>query len=365
MKYAAKQANDIVYAPFEARFLEENRYFQGCPSVAVTPKGRIFLSWVGGGTREPHIENYGVLNYSDDNGKTWNQLFVIPSSPERRVHTVDPQLWIAPDGRLHLFWAQNDIYPVGEGPDGFTVEGWVFCDCVHAQWQVICDNPDAPVPCFGAPVYAGPGFLRNRPIALPTGRILYCSYDQTCDRYAYSISDDGGRTLVHRYGSKKLPVQHDESMAYLMKDGRVRMMARTMTGWVAECYSADNGETWDDEARPTDIVNANTRFYIGRTPSGRILMVGNDSPATNRTDMAVYLSDDDGITFPYKRIIDRRAWISYPDADYHNGHIYITYDADRNSLREILLLECTEEEIMDENHPLVPRIISKPKTCTE
>ena len=55
--------------------------------------------------------------------------------------------------------------------------------------------------------------------------------------------------------------------------------------------------------------------------------------------------------------------ISYPDADFHGGKLYITYDADRNSLREILLLECTEEDIMDESHPLTPRIISKPKTC--
>jgi hypothetical protein len=230
---------------------------------------------------------------------------------------------------------------------------------------MICDDPDAPVPCFGTPAYVGAGFIRNRPITLPGGRILYCAYDQTCERYAYSISDDGGKTLLHRYGSKKLPVQHDETMAYLMKDGRVRMMARTTVGWVAECYSEDNAETWEDEAHPTDIVNANTRFYIGRTPSGRILMVGNDSPAINRTDMAIYLSDDDGITFPYKRIIDRRMWISYPDVDYHDGRIYVTYDADRNRLREILLLVCTEEEIMDEKRPLVPRVISKPKTCTE
>lgn len=365
MKYADKQSNDIVYAPFEERFLEENRYFQGCPSVAVTPAGRIYLAWVGGGTREPHIENYGVLSYSDDKGKTWTQLLVIPSSAERGVHTVDPQLWLAPDGTLHFHWAQNNIYREGEGPEGYTVEGWVFCDPVHAQWRMICDDPDAETPAFGAPEYCGAGFLRNRPIALPGGRILYCAYDQTCDRYAYSISDDGGKTLAHRYGSKKLPVQHDETMAYLMKDGRIRMLARTTVGWVAECYSSDNGETWDDEAHATEIVNANTRFYIGRTPSGRILMVGNDSPATNRTDMAVYLSDDDGKTFPYKRIIDRRVWISYPDADFCDGKIYITYDADRNRLREILLLECTEEDIMDETRPLIPRIISKPKTCTK
>ena len=44
MKYAEKQANEIVYAPFEEKFLEENRYFQGCPSVAVTPAGSELFS---------------------------------------------------------------------------------------------------------------------------------------------------------------------------------------------------------------------------------------------------------------------------------------------------------------------------------
>lgn len=363
MKYADKQANEIVYAPFEERFLEENRYFQGCPTVAVTPAGRIFLAWVAGGTCEPHIENYAVLSYSDDNGQTWTQLFVIPSSAERGVHTVDPQMWIAPDGRLHFYWPQNNTYRVGEGPEGYISNGWVFCDPVHAQWRMICDDPDAVTPVFHSPEYLGMGFLRNRPLALPSGRILYCNYDQTCDRYAYSISDDGAKTLSHHYGSKKLPTPFDETMVYLMKDGRIRMMARTSVGCVAECYSADDGMTWDDEAKPTDIPNPNSRFYIGRTPSGRILMVGNDSKDTNRPDMTVYLSEDDGMTFPYKRLIDSRIWVTYPDVDYYDGRIYIVYDCARNTAREILMLTCTEEEIMDESRPLVPRIISKPRTC--
>ena len=52
--------------------------------------------------------------------------------------------------------------------------------------------------------------------------------------------------------------------------------------------------------------------------------------------MTISLSEDDGKTWKYSKCIDTREHISYPDADYYDGTVYLTYDRGRMSDREIL-----------------------------
>ena len=78
--------------------------------------------------------------------------------------------------------------------------------------------------------------------------------------------------------------------------------------------------------------------------------------------MSVWLSDDDGETWKYKKLIDDPSHhLTYPDADFYDGKIYITYDRGRRFENEIHLLTVTEEEIMRESDaPLISKIVSKP-----
>lgn len=79
MNNANKIPCDIIYNPVSRTYWESVRQFQGCPTIAVTRGGRIFLGWYAGGTKEPHMDNYNLLVYSDDNGETWSKpLLVIP-----------------------------------------------------------------------------------------------------------------------------------------------------------------------------------------------------------------------------------------------------------------------------------------------
>ena len=99
----------LLKYPTDQRFAEDIRKFQGCPSVAVTEGGRIFLGWYSGGTKEPHIENYNLLVKSD-NGKDFGEpVLVIPSDEEKLVHALDIQLWISPRRALYVFWVQNNV----------------------------------------------------------------------------------------------------------------------------------------------------------------------------------------------------------------------------------------------------------------
>ncbi len=368
---AKEKGCELLLYPQDEKYINESiRNFQGCPTIAVTKKGRIFLGWYSGGWREPHMDNFNLLVYSDNGGKTWSKpVLVIPSSYENCVHSLDIQLWINTDGELCVYWVQNNTVPhqgvteeilIKDGKPRVIIDGYDFFDFDHAMWKSVCKNPDAEVLEFTAPEYMDKGFLRCKPTVLSSGRQLYFNYDQNSDRYGYSISEDGGRTHTHYYGAKKLLTCFDEGMAYEMKDGRVRLLARTErgTGYLAESYSSDGGLTWSD-AVLSDIESPNTRFYIARTPSGRILLVNNDDKL-DRKKMTVYLSEDDGITWKYKRLVDERNSLSYPDVDFYDGRIYLTYDRERTGAKEILFLSFTEEDIMNDSYVFEPRIVSKP-----
>ena len=97
MKNADKTACEVLYRPESDKYDQDIRMFQGCPTVAVTGGGRIYLGWYAGGTGEPHMENYNLLIYSDDDGSTWSKpIIVIPSSYENHVHALDIQLFTDP-----------------------------------------------------------------------------------------------------------------------------------------------------------------------------------------------------------------------------------------------------------------------------
>ena len=358
---------DLLLNPKDPIYDEEIRRFQGCPTIAVTKGGRIFLAWYAGGTKEPHMENYNVLIKSED-GVNWSEpVLIIPSSKERLVHALDIQLWCAPTGELYVIWVQNNVVKTTDGirPEGLdpdcpwvSVEGYDFPDFEHAMWISVCRNPDADVLVFEEPRCVDKGFLRCKPTVQKDGRWLFFNYDQLSDRYGYSYSDDKGKTFTHAYGPKKYPTTFDEAMAYEKLDGTVRVFARAHGGRIAE-FSFNEKMSEYTEPKQTDIPNPDTRFYIGRTPSGRILLVNNHMEK-GRTNMSVYLSEDDGETFKYRRVVDERI-TSYPDVDFKDGRIYLTVDHERMEAREILLFNFTEEDIMNEEYVFVPQIISKPK----
>jgi predicted neuraminidase len=160
-----------------------------------------------------------------------------------------------------------------------------------------------------------------------------------------------GKNFERITGGKKLPTPFDESMGYELMDGSIKMYARTSVDCLALSISYDKGRTWTDGER-TEILNANSRFYIGRTPSGKILLINNDQKNTSkheRSNLTVYLSDDDGKTFKYKKMLDDRVGVSYPDVDFYDGKIYVIYDRGRDIENKLVLSVFTEEEITAEN----------------
>lgn len=367
----AKIPTKILYRPSDDIYSEENRFFQGCPTVATTRGGRIYLGWYSGGTGEPRLENYNLLIYSDDGGKSFSKpLIIIPSDKERRVHALDIQLWCAPDGALWVFWVQNNVLPLS--PDNeymlsamqsdkrpvVTVEGNIYPDMRHTEWCSVCEEPDAENPTFSEPRLLDIGFLRCKPLVLSDGRWFFPNYDQLTDTYGYSISCDEGKSFTRYYGAEKIPTAFDETMAYQKKNGVIRMFARTSERELAETTSADGAKSWT-ETKLSGIDSPNTRFFVSRTPTGKIILVNNDS-REGRKKLSIWLSEDDGESWKYKKTVGNTEHItSYPDVDFFEDKIYLTYDRGRTREREIYFAVFTEEDIINPETELEARVISR------
>ncbi len=327
---------EIVTSPGE-EFSTKYRFWQGCPTIQVTPGGRLWAGWYSGGTIEPSTRNYNLLVKSDDGGLSWSEPeLVILSNKEAMILAIDIQLWMDPDNQMWVFWVQRDFH--------FEKK-----DTSHlSTWAVTCDNPDADQPVWSEPRFVAPGFLRCRPTVLSDGRYMLCSYDWAYDCYSYSESSDKGVTWERRHGGKKIQTDFDESMIFEQNDGILRLLARSQKYFLAESYSYDGGKSWTDGSL-SNIVSCATRFFIRRLPSGKVLLVHNNCP-DKRINMTVALSEDDGKSWQHLLLLDSAEFsgnISYPDVSWDNdGNIYIVHDNGRNTFKEILLSKVTEEDIM-------------------
>ena len=213
-------------------YSEEFRFWQGCPTLMRSNKGRLYAGWYSGGTGEPSQFNYNLLIRSDNDGMTWSSpLLIIESLPERKIRAIDIQLWLDPNGLAWLFWVQRD-------------DNYPNHDHRHVSvWAMTSNNIDDDSPVWSAPRFISVGFLRCQPTVLADGRWLLFAYDWTTDHYMYSDSADQGQTWQRRQGGEKLPTPFDEGMAVELKDGCLWLLARSTAGKLAQSFSADGGKT--------------------------------------------------------------------------------------------------------------------------
>ena len=324
----------IVKTP-GAKYAEEHRYFQGCPTVARSRGGILYAGWYTGGTREPSPFNCNILLKSTDNGSSWSDVILaVDSVPELKIRAIDIQLWVDPQYRLWVFWTVRDDNYRDKDPRHLSV------------WAVICEDPDAETLTWSDPRYITPGFLRCQPVVLSDHRILLFSYDWTNEFYSYSESSDNGVSWVRKTGGRKLHTPFDEAMAVERADGSLWMLARCESGFIAQSTSIDGGKHWGNGVN-TSIVAPSSRFFIRRLASGKLLLIYNRSTRKVRENMTAALSDDDGISWKWSILLDARTGVSYPDASVSgDGTIYIVHDFERTGAKEICLSRITEADIM-------------------
>ncbi|HEY5312293.1 MAG TPA: FAD-dependent oxidoreductase [Pirellulales bacterium] len=324
------------------QYADDTRPFQGIPGLERAANGRLWATWYAGGPGEGGA-NYVLLTTSADDGRTWSgpKLVIDPPGP---VRAYDPCLWRDPQGRLWLFWAQSHNW-------------W---DGRSGVWAIVTDNPGDASPRWSQPRRLSDGIMMNKPTVLTTGEWLMPAaiwqrkfntdaahgHDLSARSGAgVMISRDRGATWGFR-GRATVPSRvFDEHSIIERRDGSLWMLVRAAYG-IGESVSTDRGQTWSPGLQAA-IQHVNSRFFICRLHSGKLLLVTHNPPNhKTRSHLVAHLSDDDGQTWHGGLMIDDRAGVSYPDGvQAPDGTIYLIYDFERTGQKQILLATFTEQDV--------------------
>lgn len=311
-----------------------NRAFQGIPSLANSPQGRLWATWYAGKTPGEDHNNYVVLSTSSDDGQSWQEVLVVDPDGDGPVRAFDPELWIAPDGKLRWFWAQARQHDATLG----------------GVWYVEIADPESAAPTPGQPIRATDGVMMCKPIVLSSGEwaLPASTWRKTDNSAKMVVSTDAGNSWSIR-GAANVPPQNrvfDEQMFVERRDGSLWMLVRTNYG-IGESISRDRGKTWPEVTR-TSLAHPSARFFISRLQSGNLLLVkhGPLDQATGRSHLTAFVSADDGQSWSGGLLLDERSGVSYPDGQQSaDGTIRIIYDYSRTGERQILMASFTEADV--------------------
>jgi predicted neuraminidase len=304
--------------------------YQGAPSVERAANGRLWAAWYGGGTRD-ELHNYVILATSDDDGRTWSpSRMVLDPDGCGPVRAFDPCLWIDPQGRLWLFWGQEDRH-------GMNTLAMVAAAPVNAA------------PGWSKPRHIGEGVMAGKPMVLKTGDWLAPVWTWMDERSCRVLrSRDKGATWETAGAvaiADKKDRSRNESMIVERTDGSLWLLVRTGYG-IGESVSTDGGKTWS-AVQPSAIPHPAAHFLIRRLHSGRLLLVRHAARGTpQKSHLTAFLSDDDGRTWSPGLLIDARGHAAHPDAvEEPDGKIRLIYETQRWKDKQILMLHVTEQDV--------------------
>lgn len=334
----------MINSDLGPQYADSVRAFQGIPGIERATNGRLWATWYSGGTGEGP-DNFVVLVTSGDDGKSWSKVKLV-IDPPGLVRAFDPCLWHDPQGRLWLFWAQG-------------VSWW---DGRAGVWAIVTKNSGDEKPKWSAPRRICNGIMMNKPTVLSSGEWLLpvAVWKRPASglknmAHAHNLggetganvvcSTDKGKTWKFRGGAQVPKRVFDEHMVIERRDGSLWTLVRTEYG-IGESVSSDRGKTWSD-GQPSGIPHVNSRFFIRRLASGKLLLVTHEPPdKKTRSHLIAHLSDDDGKTWRGGLILDERTGVSYPDGvQAPDGTIYVIYDFARTAEKQILMATFTEDDI--------------------
>lgn len=343
-----------------------NRVYQATATIARTGSGRYWAAWRADNTNAGEAPgNFAVLAYSDNDGesvKEYGYLTYSPDYPGNQV--IDPMLWTDPDGRLWLFYG---VMGNNKGYDG-----------VGGSWGIVSDNPNAEVPVWSEPFRLSYYGVPRRPVkindkwymALDGWRHSAEKPPIYMDHVGPHLYELDWRHQKIKHISRLPPNNNGQYSGFFetefvqRSDGSVLALLRSKSSSSQMQYSvsSDLMRTWTPWQDYTVIApSSSARSWLGRTPSGRLLLCWNNDLV--RRTLTIALSDDDGATYPYRRVIepDSSIQVSYPVVAFgDNGEIFIIYDNGRISQKQIRISRVVEQEIVAGTSVPRVRVVSDP-----
>ena len=321
----------------------KDRQWEGLVTVAVTGN-RIWTAWYTGGVKEPDPFNYIAIAYSDDDGQTWVDPYIVidHEDPEQKGVCCNlPHLYVD-NGDLIVQYLSQYLYNVRiENPGAPSINDLVIHDPVlisdikiHKAPTRLTDEDGKTISVVAYETRVG--FTENR------GTTYIDVWDETTSKYVHRAS------LVSPNASHR---SWPESQVVELERGKWLVASRIESGTnggVEIAISNDYGKTWGtyQDNQPEPFIGPGSKGHIMQLSTGHILVVNHDT-TSSRSSMCAYLSTDHGQTYPYKLSLDSRNDVSYPSAFEKDGYIYIVWDKGRYTEKELRISKITEQDIID------------------
>lgn len=303
-------------------------------SVVELPNGDLLGCWFEG-SGERAANDVMIKGARLKKGQSqWSEPFLLADTPNNP--DCNPLLFLDNKSRLHLIWVvvvankwESSILKTRISTD-YLLEGaptwnWQdiillkpgeeFAKTVESKFKEL----DTPELAWGgyAPKYEKmigeaannktkreTGWMgRIKPLILPNGRILLPLYSDGFNLSLIAISDDNGDNW-----KPSLPIVgrgNIQPAIVRKKDGTLVAFMRDngdSPGRIQKSVSADNGESWT-VCKKTDLPNPGASVDAISLQDGNWIIVYNDLE-DGRYRLAVSLSDDEGVTWKWKRYLE-------------------------------------------------------------
>lgn len=296
----------LVYAPGDY-----GSKFYRIPAIVTAKDGTIVT------VADKRIEHNGdlpakidiVSRRSLDGGKTW-EPYVTVAAHDSIGGCGDAALVVDRNSGdiLAIFSHGNGLWQ--KSPAQISVsrskdngKTWTAMQNINCQILTTDPNGVQPIKCISA--FASSG----RATQLSDGRIMFALVTREEGNKHFPVyavySDDGG----HTWSVSKTPgtADGDESKIVECGDGTLIMSIRNRFGIVRKfSYSYDRGETWSEPIPIEDLRDprCNGDIISVKAEDGRNLLLQSlPSSPDSRDDVAIYVSEDNGKTWPVMKTI--------------------------------------------------------------
>lgn len=294
------------------------------PSLVLTPKGVLLALCEGRTKNDDHAANDLVLKRSNDGGEKWSKLQLVRDEGEATCN--DPVMTVLDSGRVLLFFARfpadahtKNVVPGFEGK--VTRHFVMHSDDDGAAWSEPREVTRMVKPKNAQATSQGAGVGIQLNIGPRKGRILVPMWQRIgegkqIETFAFTaISDDSGATWHHSqpvpHGRGDERPWHNISEAVLIElnDGRIMMNGRNANGPVPFhrklSFSADAGETWSTCTEEKQLPEPQCHGSLIRIKTGdnTAMLFANPNSQDGRKNGTVYLSHNEGKTWPVSRML--------------------------------------------------------------
>ncbi|MBN7815288.1 sialidase family protein [Algoriphagus pacificus] len=305
----------------KSEFIYESAPFPSChASTLLETEDGILASWFGGSyERHPDVSIY-TSRLKNGN---WSTPEMVADGVENEVFrnpTWNPVLFKTNDGKTVLYYK--------EGPN-------------PREWWGLYKTSEDEGKTWSKAIQIPPGMLgpvKNKPISLPDGTILYGSSFETNGIWSMHI-ETSDQNLENW---KKIEIDNGTFHAIQptilqYPIGKLQLLARTQEDVIGSTWSMDGGKTWST-VESTGLVHNNSGIDAVTLKSGIQLLLCN--PIKDGRNKLSLMMSIDGINWDEIYVLEDqpKGEFSYPAIiQAKDGSVHLTYTYNREKIKYVSL----------------------------